>query len=135
MHEPIVYIAASQYQIYLEGLDLTLLFKSKLEAERKALFIEASYSHIIQKEMRSVKISDIQFQQKKGKRNKNKNANSGNFVDNNDLKNGAKPPVCECGCFGKLHALHITCIQCGKLQVGWVGLSLHDIGSVQVDGR
>ncbi|KAH8583708.1 uncharacterized protein ELE39_001454 [Cryptosporidium sp. chipmunk genotype I] len=66
--------------------------------------------------MRSIRISDIQFQRKKtNKKNKN-NISSGNNISTSHLNSGAKPAVLEeCGCYGKLHALYVTCIQCGRI--------------------
>lgn len=67
--------------------------------------------------MRSIRISDIQFQHKKvNKKNKNiVNSDNDNKFSNSNT--GAKSPILECGCYGKLHALYITCIQCGKLSI------------------
>ncbi|OII74318.1 uncharacterized protein cubi_01162 [Cryptosporidium ubiquitum] len=66
--------------------------------------------------MRSIRISDIQFQHKKV--NKKNNKNNISLDNDNEISSssvGAKAPVLECGCYGKLHALYITCIQCGRI--------------------
>ncbi|KAJ1612917.1 hypothetical protein OIY81_1105 [Cryptosporidium canis] len=65
--------------------------------------------------MRSIRISQIQFQQKKGKKGKNKNADSAKDDNCNPTNLGAKTQLSECGCYGKLHAVYTTCIHCGRL--------------------
>ncbi|KAF7458723.1 Activating signal cointegrator 1 [Cryptosporidium felis] len=64
--------------------------------------------------MVSFRISDVQIQHKKKKKNK-KNANSTNGEADLCEDVGAKKPVLECGCYGKLHALYDTCIDCGRI--------------------
>ncbi|KAK9173667.1 hypothetical protein cmbei_3003533 [Cryptosporidium meleagridis] len=66
--------------------------------------------------MRSIRISDIQFQQKKGNKKNNKNNISGNDNVLSDSNVGADSSVLvECGCYAKLHAIYITCIHCGRI--------------------
>ncbi|CUV05295.1 unnamed protein product [Cryptosporidium hominis] len=66
--------------------------------------------------MRSIRISDIQFQQKKGNKKNKKNNISGNDNKISDSNIGADSSVLvECGCYAKLHAIYITCIQCGRI--------------------